>query len=142
MRTSTKTIGWIAVILAALIWRQFGPGLPTEVARGDAEIAAIFAQHRSHVMVEFSARVQRLLLDDLAGVSHQRFIAELDNGHVLLILHDLDHAKRVPLELWDMVNIRGEYKWDAQGGIVSWTHRDPGFGLKHGWIEHKGNLYE
>jgi hypothetical protein len=25
---------------------------------------------------------------------------------------------------------------------VSWTHRDPGIGLKHGWIEHKGRRYE
>jgi len=92
--------------------------------------------------VEFEARVQRVLEDDTEDSPHQRFVVELDNGHTLLVAHNLDLAGRVPLAERDLIRIRGEYEWNAQGGVVHWTHRDPGVGLKHGWIEHKGTVYE
>jgi hypothetical protein len=135
-------IGWIIIIVLSLLWRQFGPGLPAETARTDEEIAAVFVQQRSDLMVEFNARVLRLLAKDEDGVPHQRFIVELDNGHTMLVAHNLDLAGEAPLEQWDAVKIRGEYTWGEQGGTVRWTHRDPGAGIKHGWIEHRGNRYE
>ncbi len=134
--------GWAAVIFVLLLWRQFGPGLPVEVARGSSEIASAFAQQRSDIMVEFAGQVARELNDDKDGTPHQRFIVELDNGHSLLIAHNLKLASRVPLEPYDPIRVRGEYVWNAQGGVVHWTHRDPGAGLKHGWIEHRGQRYE
>jgi len=112
------------------------------VVRSEGEIASAFAQRQSNLMVEFKARVQRVLKDDKQGTPHQRFIVELDNGHTLLISHNLELASRIPLEPWDPIWIRGEYEWNEQGGVVHWTHRDPGMGLKHGWIEHKGQRYQ
>jgi hypothetical protein len=138
----SKAAGWFVIIMAVLLWRQFGPGLPADVARSGDEIASAFAQRRSDIMVEFKARVQRVLADDKEGTPHQRFIVELDNGHTLLVAHNLDLSSRIPLEAWDPVWIRGEYEWNEQGGVVHWTHRDPGMGLKHGWIEYKGQRYE
>lgn len=135
-------LGWVVVVALVLLWRQFGPGLPTDTLHSHDRIAEAFAQQQSGVMVEFDARVQRLLRDDTHGNPHQRFIVELDNGHTLLIAHNIDLAPRVPLEPYDLLRIRGEYEWNAQGGVVHWTHRDPGMGLKHGWIEHKGRRYE
>jgi hypothetical protein len=93
-------------------------------------------------MVEFEARVDRMLPDDVKGTPHQRFILELDNGHTVLVAHNLGLAERVPLQEWDLVKVRGEYEYNPQGGVVHWTHRDPGAGIKHGWIEHKGLRYE
>ena len=133
---------WIGLILVLLLWRQYGPGLPTETARGDSAIAEVFAQERSGLMVEVTGRVDRLLPEDLTGIPQQRFILKLKNGHILLILNDLEYSDPVPLVEWDTVGVRGEYEWTAQGGKVSRTHRDPGFGLKHGWIEHKGKRYD
>jgi hypothetical protein len=140
--TKMKSLSWIALIVAALLWRQFGPGLPHETVLGDVGIAELYAQKQSSTMVEFEARVDRMLPDDVKGTPHQRFILELDNGHTVLVAHNLDLAERVPLQEWDLVNVRGEYEYNPQGGIVHWTHRDPGAGIKHGWIEHKGLRYE
>ena len=139
---NSKAAGWAVIIVVALLWRQFGPGLPADVARSGDEIASAFAQRQSDIMVEFKARVQRVLADDKNGIPHQRFIVELDNGHTLLVAHNLDLASRIPLEPWSPIWIRGEYEWNEQGGVVHWTHRDPGMGLKHGWIEYKGQRYE
>lgn len=140
--TKIKGMGWIAVAVLALLWQQFGPGLPTETNLGDGGIAELYAQKESNTMVEFEARVDRLLPDDNDGSRHQRFILKLDNGHTVLVAHNLDLAARVPLKEWDLVKLRGEYEFNPQGGVVHWTHRDPGMGIKHGWIEYQGQRYE
>jgi len=140
--TKMKGLGWVGLIVLALLWREFGPGLPVDTSRGDGGIAALYAQRQSDVMVEFEARVDRILRDDLEGSPHQRFILKLDNGHTVLVAHNIKLAARVPLQEWDLVTVRGEYEFNAQGGVVHWTHRDPGMGIKHGWIEHKGLRYE
>jgi hypothetical protein len=144
MQRTTKMQGLalVAIVVLALLWRQFGPGLPTEVAFGDSALAELYVQRQSGVMVEFEARVERLLQDDHDGSRHQRFILVLNNGHTVLVAHNIDLAERVPLKVSDLVRVRGEYEFNEQGGVVHWTHRDPGAGTKHGWIEHQGNRYE
>ena len=142
MRRRTTILIWVVVVVALVLWRQFGPGLPTKVALGDAGMAAAFAAQQSDVMVEFTGRVQRLLPEDLDASPHQRFIVELDNEQAVLVEHDLKQALKVPFEEWDTLTVHGEYEWNEQGGIVRWTHRDPGIGLKHGWIEYRGQRYE
>ena len=137
-----KGLGWVALVIIALLWRQFGPGFPTDTAMGDDGLAEAYANKQSNVMVEIGARVDRILQDDTEGVPHQRFILKLDNGHTVLVAHNLDLATRVPLKEWDPVMIRGEYEYNPQGGVVHWTHRDPGMGIKHGWIVHQSVRYE
>ena len=75
--------------------------------------------------VEVSGRVVRLLRDDNDGARHQRFIIDSGGGATLLIAHNLDVAKRVPLGLGDRVRVRGMYEWNDLGGLVHWTHHDP-----------------
>jgi len=140
--TKMKGLGWVGLLVLALLWREFGPGLPTDTSRGDGAIAELYAQRQSDVMVEFEARVDRILPDDKEDPPHQRFILKLDNGHTVLIAHNISLAERVPLQEWDIVSVRGEYEFNPQGGVVHWTHRDPGMGIKHGWIEHKGLRYQ
>lgn len=140
--TQIKGLGWVGLVIIVLLWRQFGPGFPADTSHGDGGIADAYANRQSGIMVEFDARVDRQLPDDTDGIPHQRFILQLDNGHTVLVAHNLDLAERVPLEEWDLVQVRGEYEFNAQGGVVHWTHRDPGMGIKHGWIEHKGRRYE
>lgn len=142
MRRASKFTGWIIAAVILLLWRQFGPGLPTETLVSDSSIAQAFAEHRSGMMVEVDGRVQRILPDTSNDHLTQRFILELDNGHILLVEYDLNRSPEIPLEQWVPVTVRGEYDWTAQGGKVTWTHRDPGLGLKHGWIEYRGKRYE
>ncbi|HET6564441.1 MAG TPA: DUF3465 domain-containing protein [Xanthomonadales bacterium] len=140
--TKIKAGVWIALIVLAVVWRQFGPGLPTETVRGDSGLVELYAQQKSSTMVEFEGRVQRILPDDKDGSRHQRFILMLNNGHTVMVAHNIDLAERVPLKEADLVKVRGEYEYNAQGGLVHWTHRDPGAGTQHGWIELAGVRYD
>jgi hypothetical protein len=85
--------------------------------------------------------VGRILRDDNVGSRHQRFIIEVADRRTLLIAHNIDLARRVPVESGDVVTIRGRYEANDRGGVIHWTHHDPdGFG-PGGWIEHKGERY-
>lgn len=101
-----------------------------------------FRSHRSHVDVETGGRVVRVLPDDRAGARHERFIARVEGGPSVLVAHNLDLAPRVPVAIGDSVELRGEYEWNERGGVIHWTHRDPGGRHAAGWIRHDGRLYQ
>ena len=85
--------------------------------------------------------VRRILGDDNVGSRHQRFIIAVAEYRTLLIAHNIDLARRVPVESGDVVTVRGRYEANDRGGVIHWTHHDPnGFG-PGGWIEHKGERY-
>lgn len=94
----------------------------------------LFRQHQSHVWVEVSGRVARLLPDDNQGARHQRFVVRTESGVTLLVAHNIDLAQRAPVRVGDTVTLRGEYIWNRQGGILHWTHRDPKQRHPGGWI--------
>jgi len=124
------------------------PAINTPVAvsesdQGDKRLARAFAEHESHVQVEGKGRVTRLLADDNDGSPHQRFIIELRTGQTLLIAHNIDLAPRIDsLEVDDEVAFFGEYEWNAKGGTIHWTHRDPKGRHVAGWLKHKGRVYQ
>jgi hypothetical protein len=109
---------------------------------GEDAIVAAFRDERSDVLVEFEGEVIKLLPADNDGKPHQRFIVRMGGGHTVLVAHNLELAPRVPLERGDSVRVRGEYEWNAQGGVVHWTHDDPARRHPGGWIEHEGTKYE
>ena len=142
------------VVLAQRFWvdRQ-EPQAPVEApagresARGGelaaaGTVEAAFAARASGVWVEAAGRVERLLADDREGSRHQRFILRLASGHTLLVAHNIDLAPRLPLAVGDAISARGEYEWNAEGGVLHWTHGDPGGRRPGGWIEHAGRRYE
>jgi hypothetical protein len=87
--------------------------------------------------------VARVLPDDLDGARHQRFIVELASGQTLLIAHNIDIAPRIEgLAVGDSVRFKGEYVWNAKGGVVHWTHHDPQGGHVAGWLMHNGRRYQ
>ena len=48
-------------------------------------------------------------------------------------MHNIEVAPRVAsLELGDTVEFKGEYIWNEEGGLIHWTHRDPGGGHEPG----------
>jgi hypothetical protein len=109
-------------------------------ATGDAAIAHAFQDHISGVEVQGSGEVVRLLPDDVQGGRHQRFILELPSGQTLLVAHNIDIAPRLEgLAVGDEVAFRGVYEWNAQGGVVHWTHHDPSGEHPAGWLEFDGH---
>ena len=109
----------------------------------DDAIGRAFKNHTSGIEVEGAGRVIRLLDDDVNGPRHQRFIVELASGQTLLITHNIDLAPRLNgLKSGDSVSFKGEYVWNAKGGMVHWTHHDPQGRHVTGWIQHKGRTYQ
>ncbi|HEV7374268.1 MAG TPA: DUF3465 domain-containing protein [Pyrinomonadaceae bacterium] len=109
----------------------------------DEALARAFVQRTSNVLVEGQGVVRRVLSDDNDGRRHQRFVVALASGQTLLIAHNIDLAPRViGLREGDVVSFSGEYEWNAEGGVIHWTHRDPSKRHPVGWIKHNGKVYQ
>ena len=114
-----------------------------ETVTADEALAAAFDNQRSNVQVQGSGRVIKVLADDSDGSRHQRFIVRLSSGQTVLIAHNIDLASRVAsLQAGDSIEFYGEYEWNAKGGVVHWTHRDPERRHVDGWIKHDGSTYQ
>ena len=108
----------------------------------DALLAHLFADNLSNVQVYGNGVVISILSDDLSGSRHQRFIIELNSNQTLLVSHNLDLAPRIDiLSLGDRVEFFGEYDWNNEGGVIHWTHHDPGGVHVDGWILHNNIIY-
>jgi hypothetical protein len=110
--------------------------------KSTATVEALFASKTSDTVIEVDGRVKKKLRDDLEGSKHQKFIMKLHSGHTVLVSHNISLAPRVPIREGDLVEIRGEYEWTEQGGVLHWTHHDPGGRRPGGWIKHKGRMYK
>jgi len=59
------------------------------------------------------------------------------------VAHNIDVAPRVGgLDEGDSVAFRGVYEWNAEGGVIHWTHQDPEGEHAPGWIRHEGKTYQ
>ncbi len=115
----------------------------SSVWASNADVKRAFDSHRSDVQVEGVGEVIRVLPDDNKGLRHQKFILRLDNSLTILIAHNIDLAPRIPnLKKGDTVKFYGEYEYSNKGGVVHWTHLDPGNRHTHGWLKHNGRTYE
>ncbi|BAQ60128.1 hypothetical protein GM3708_534 [Geminocystis sp. NIES-3708] len=101
-----------------------------------------FNKKISNFQVQSQGVVIKILKDDLEGGKHQRFILKLNTGQTLLIAHNIDLSPRINnLKVGDVVSFFGEYEWNAQGGVIHWTHKDPQGKHPHGWLKHKDKIY-
>lgn len=106
-------------------------------------IQAAFNERKSGVQVQGEGVVSKLLDDDNDGSRHQRFILALPSGQTLLVAHNIDLAPRIAtLKLGDSVVFNGVYEWNAKGGVIHWTHKDPGGRHQAGWLKHSGQIYQ
>ncbi len=105
-------------------------------------IQIAYNNKQSNLQVEDQGIVIKILPDDLKGSKHQKFILKLNNLSIL-IAHNIDLAPRIEtLRKGDSVAFRGEYEWNAKGGIVHWTHHDPAGKHIDGWLKHQGKTYQ
>ena len=109
----------------------------------DAVIENAFAKRIGNLQVAGQGTVVKMLPDDNDGSRHQRFIVRLGSGRTLLMSHNIDLAQRIDsLRVGDAVDFYGEYEWNAKGGVIHWTHRDPQGRHPAGWIRHGGQTYQ
>ncbi len=118
-----------------------GPAAATEPTEEQSNLRKYFEQKRSGVWVEATAKVSRLLSDDLEGDRHQRLIVRMPDGHTVLIAHNIDLAKRVPVSRGESIRFRGRFEYNEQGGVVHWTHKHPRGTGPAGWISYRDHKY-
>ena len=113
------------------------------VQANDQQLKQAYQNHQSDLQIQGSGTVSRVLPDDNIGSRHQKFILRLDSRQTLVVAHNIDLAPRIPnLKVGDVVQFYGEYEWNDKGGVIHWTHRDPGNRHPHGWLKHQGKIYE
>ena len=113
------------------------------VQANDQQLKQAYQNHQSDLQIQGSGIVSRVLPDDNKGSRHQKFILRLDSRQTLVVAHNIDLAPRIPnLKVGDVVQFYGEYEWNDKGGVIHWTHRDPGNRHPHGWLKHQGKIYE
>ncbi len=142
MRRTRLVIGVTLLVAAALAWigERSAGSIETQPVAGDT-LATAYAEQANDRWIDATLEVVRLLPDDNDGNRHQRFIARTTSGQTLLIAHNIDLAQRVPVAPGDEVRVRGVYEWNERGGVIHWTHHDPGARHAGGHIEHGGNRY-
>ena len=121
----------------------FTPPAPVHANPTDALLAQAFQQRLSNYQITGSLPVSRLLPDDNDGSRHQKFILQTTTGQTILVAHNIDLAPRIAnLQVGDTVEFYGEYEWNEKGGVIHWTHHDPAGRHAHGWLRHRGAVYQ
>lgn len=139
----------IVVTLGYVGLKQYGEISMTDTPVAGAESskpaasARVFETRSSNNQLQGQGIVIKVLPDDQEGSRHQRFILKLPSGQTLLIAHNIDLAPRISsLRVGDSVAFNGEYKPNAKGGVVHWTHHDPAGRHAAGWLKHGGQTYQ
>lgn len=101
-----------------------------------------FGKGDTGTWIEVTGFIKRLLSDDNDGDCHQRFVLDVGGRRTLLIAHNIDLAKRVPVGMGDRVRVRGMYEWNELGGLVHWTHHDPHGVEDGGYVRYRTKVYE
>jgi hypothetical protein len=115
----------------------------TEESASDGALERAQESRASGVQLQGQGTVIKVLPDDNDGSRHQRFILKLRSGQTLLIAHNIDLAPRIgSLRAGDSVAFNGEYEWNSKGGVIHWTHHDPGGRHAAGWLKHGGQVYQ
>lgn len=148
---SKKTIRYITLALALGVAlyntvqdSSNGPSGETgQASPNNKQVNTAYEKQQSDTQVSGSGVVVRILPDDNKGSRHQKMILKIPSGLRLLIAHNIDLAPRINnIHEGDTVDFYGEYEWNEKGGVIHWTHHDPGGRHKDGWLKHKGEIYQ
>lgn len=88
----------------------------------------------------------KFLPPDLNPPRHQIFIVKMDSGPEVKVAHNSDVAATLPASVkpGDKLELKGEYIYEANGGVVHWTHGAHGGSHEDGYIivEKTGQKYD
>ena len=127
----------LLIVLGLFVYQYYVPDnqpADADITAADNVVQQAYAARRSGQWLETSGHVGRVLRDDNEGARHQKFILELNDGHTVMVAHNIDLAERIPVGKWMALAVRGRYEWNERGGVIHWTHHDPDGRLQGGWI--------
>jgi hypothetical protein len=122
-----------------------GPGGGSDANNG--AVYEAWRTGRSNVEVTAEGSIASML-GTVTGPSgaHEGFSLHLRgaSGHGLTVRveDNVDLTGRVPLSAGEDVEVRGEYVYDANGGIIHYTHRDPSGRHAAGFVRAGDALYQ
>ena len=134
-----------AVVIGVAAYNTLQGNSPSGASSDATEqaVTEAFNNRQSDIQVRGEGVVAKVLRDDTTGSRHQKMLLDMPSGQTILIAHNIDLAPRIKaLRKGDTVEFYGEYEYTAKGGVVHWTHRDPGGRHEHGWLKHNGNTYQ
>lgn len=100
---------------------------------GNKMVKHAFKHRLSDFHVSVIAKVISVLPDDIVGIKHQRFLVELPETDIsLLVVHNIDYGERLHVAVGDVMKITGEYVWNKHGGLMHLTHHDPNINFEPG----------
>ena len=129
---------------ASLLLVGCGSSAPApSTAADDAAVAADFQNQRSQVEVTADGIVVGTFPDRSSSTGrHEQFIIRLTSQNLTVeVEHNISIGKPVPVADGDRVTVHGEYIWNAQGGLIHFTHHDPQGTHENGYIIDKGTTY-
>jgi hypothetical protein len=122
-----------------------GPGGGNDA--GNGVVYDAWRAGRSNVEVTAEGSIASIL-GNSGGPSgtHEGFLLHLRgaSGHGLTVRveDNVDLTGQVPLSEGEDVEVRGEYVYDANGGVIHYTHRDPSGRHAAGFIRAGDTLYQ
>lgn len=123
---------------------SLSPAATPGISADNAAVQGAFERRAENVELTATGAVDRVLSDqDGPSGPHERFIVRLpDVGMTVLVEHNLSIAPRVPVVVGEPVVVHGEYVWNAQGGLLHFTHHDPDRSHEGGYIVYAGRRYD
>lgn len=148
-RKKSKKLLFLAVVLLAGYMgvkhaATYLPGFSAWTKQaGTTTLQDAYNKKLNNIQLHGEGVVVNILADDLKGSRHQKFIARVGPKQTVLVTHNIDLAPRVRhLKQGDNVSFYGQYEWNVQGGIIHWTHHDPGGRHVDGWLRHNGKTFK
>ena len=112
-----------------------------QVADDGDLIRAVRDNKNVHFVEASQVTVVRLLPDDTQGNLHQKWFIRLSNGARVYCVYNIDFAEKVPLDLYDVVNVGGHFVAAEKGPLLHWLHEDPKRRRPDGFVELHGQRY-
>ena len=141
----TKQTGFLLLFVLLLFAVNFykNESAPTSARDNVQAIEQAFENRISNIQISGSGTIVKLLPDDTKGTKHQKFIVRISPKVTVLIAHNIDLAPRInTIAKGDTLSFYGEYKWNNRGGVIHWTHHDPGKRHIDGWLNFQGKIYQ
>ncbi|MGP6192592.1 MAG: DUF3465 domain-containing protein [Vulcanimicrobiaceae bacterium] len=118
-------------------------------AGNDDSNAAVYdawRQQRSHLEVTASGSVASVLgIRPGPSGNHEGFLLHLRGagGHGLTVRveDNIDLTGPISIAPGDDVEVRGEYIYDSNGGLIHYTHRDPSGRHAGGYVKAEGRTF-